>query len=138
MSILSLRHAAWAAMVLMLAACGADAPESAASAPAASPASAPAPTAGAPEATAAVSDVGEQTYKKICSVCHGTPAMGAPVLGNKDDWAPRIAQGKDTLYRHALEGYVGEKGAMPAHGGNPGLDDATVKAAVDYMVAQAR
>lgn len=71
-------------------------------------------------------------------MCHGSPAVGAPVLGNKDDWAPRIAQGKDVLYKHALDGFTGEKGAMPAHGGNPSLDETAIKAAVDYMVSKAQ
>lgn len=71
-------------------------------------------------------------------MCHGSPAAGAPVLGDKADWAPRIAQGNDTLYAHALQGFTGNKGAMPAHGGNPSLDEAAVKAAVDYMVGKAR
>ena len=46
-------------------------------------------------------------------------------------WAPRIAQGKDALYEHALKG----KGVMPAKGGNAALSDADVKASVDYMVS---
>ena len=59
---------------------------------------------------------------------------GAPLPGNKDEWAPRIAQGNDTLYKHAIEGYTGAKGLMPARGGNPKLTDDEVKAAVDFMV----
>jgi cytochrome c5 len=42
----------------------------------------------------------------------------APKPGDKADWGPRIAQGKDTLYKHAIEGFNGAKGAMPARGGN--------------------
>lgn len=64
--------------------------------------------------------------------------MGAPVMGNLEDWAPRIEKGKDTLYQHALEGYAGETGAMPPRGANPKLDDDTIKATVDYMVAQSQ
>ena len=56
--------------------------------------------------------------------------------GNKDDWGPRIAQGKDTLYKHALEGFTGQKGMMPARGGNAALTDDEVKAAVDFMVSK--
>lgn len=128
------------AVVLALAACGA-APETAAPADAAAPVatntdSAPAPVAAAPEPAQA--HPGEQAYQKTCALCHASTAMGAPMLGSKEDWAPRIAQGTEVLYRHALEGYVGEKGAMPERGGNPSLDDATLKAAVDYMVAKAQ
>jgi cytochrome c5 len=63
--------------------------------------------------------------------CHGTGVAGAPKLGDKAAWAPRIKQGKDTLYNHALHG----KGAMPPKGGNASLADDAVKAAVDYMVS---
>ncbi|BAK78382.1 cytochrome c, class I NosC [Pseudogulbenkiania sp. NH8B] len=105
---------------------------------------APAAVASAPAAATAVSSAasvsnagGEKVFKSVCSMCHQTGAAGAPMVGSKEDWAPRIAQGKDTLYKHALEGFTGQKGAMPAHGGNPSLSDAEVKSAVDYMVSKA-
>lgn len=123
--------------VLMLAACG----KSETAAPAEQPASAPAVAAASAPAAQAVAEVsnpaGEKTFKSVCSMCHQSGAAGAPIVGNKDDWSPRIAQGKDTLYKHALEGFSGQKGAMPAKGGNPSLSDADVKAAVDFMVAKA-
>lgn len=101
---------------------------------AATPAAAPAAT------TTAAADpalkAGEDVFKKTCVMCHQTGAAGAPMLGNKGDWQARVAQGKDTLYKHALEGFTGEKGAMPARGGNNALSDADVKAAVDFMVSK--
>ena len=81
---------------------------------------------------------GEAVFKGTCSMCHRTGVMGAPKFGNKDDWAPRIAKGKDTLYDHALHGFKGKKGTMPPKGGKPSLSDADVKAAVDYMVSKAK
>lgn len=81
---------------------------------------------------------GEKTFKGTCAMCHATGAGGAPVLGNKADWAPRIAQGKDTLYKHAVGGFTGKKGMMPPKGANASLSDADVKAAVDYMVSKAK
>lgn len=70
---------------------------------------------------------GEEVYKAVCVTCHGTGAAGAPKVGNKDDWAPRISQGFDTLLKTALSG----KGAMPPRGGtNP--DDVS-----DYEIARA-
>jgi cytochrome c5 len=81
---------------------------------------------------------GEHVYKVTCAMCHGTGAGGAPLFKSKDDWSPRIAQGKDTLYTHALGGFTGAKGTMPAKGGNPSLADADVKAGVDYMVSKAQ
>lgn len=97
-----------------------------------------APAQPAPEAAAAAPNpTGEKVFKSVCFMCHQTGAAGAPVFGNKADWAPRIAKGKPTLYKHALEGFTGNNGTMPPRGANPGLKDDEVKAAVDYMVAKA-
>jgi cytochrome c5 len=89
-------------------------------------------------ATLGAAGTGQDVYTKTCAVCHTAGVAGAPKLGDKADWGPRVAQGKDVLYEHAIKGYTGKKGAMPAKGGNTALADADVKAAVDYMVAQAR
>lgn len=70
---------------------------------------------------------GEEVYKAVCVTCHGTGAAGAPKFGNKDDWAPRISQGFDTLLKTALAG----KGAMPPRGGTS-PDDVS-----DYEIARA-
>lgn len=77
---------------------------------------------------------GEQAFQKICSACHAAGVAGAPKVGDHSAWDARIAQGKDTLYKHAIAGYQGGKGVMPAKGGTSWPDD-TVKAAVDYMVS---
>jgi cytochrome c5 len=77
---------------------------------------------------------GQATYNTACAVCHAAGVAGAPKLGDKAAWAPRIAQGADTLYQHAINGFQGAVGYMPAKGGNASLDDAAVKAAVDHMV----
>ena len=93
------------------------------------------PPAGAPAGDAkAAGGNGKQTYDTVCMACHGTGAAGAPKLGDKAAWGPRIKQGKDALYNSALHG----KGAMPPKGGNAGLADDAVKAAVDYMVSAAQ
>lgn len=121
------------AAVLLLAACGkteAPAPAPAPAPVAAAPAQAPA-AAAAPENT-----VGKSVYGKTCSMCHAAGVAGAPKPGDKADWGPRIAQGKDTLYKHALEGFTGNKGMMPARGGAATLGDDEVKAAVDFMADQ--
>lgn len=89
-----------------------------------------------PPANAAAS--GEQTFKATCSVCHLTGVAGAPKFGDKAAWKDRIAKGKETLYEHALKGFQGNVGFMPAKGGNAALSDADVKAAVDYMVSAAK
>jgi len=81
---------------------------------------------------------GKGTYDKACMACHAAGVAGAPKLGDKAAWGPRIAQGNDTLYGHALKGFQGKKGFMPAKGGNASLADADVKAAVDFMVGKAK
>lgn len=95
---------------------------------AAAPAAAPAPAPAAPSA-------GEGTYKKVCAMCHASGVAGAPVPGKKEQWAERIAQGNDVLYKHAIEGFTGNLGMMPPRGGSASLSDDDVKAAVDHMVA---
>jgi cytochrome c5 len=77
---------------------------------------------------------GTELFQQTCSVCHGAGIAGAPKVGDKAVWAPRIAEGKPTLYEHALHGFQGKSGVMPAKGGRTDLPDALVKQAVDYMV----
>lgn len=90
----------------------------------------------APQPVATVM-TGPQVYNAACIVCHQPGATtGAPTLGDAAAWAPRIAQGKETLYMHALQGYQGEKGFMPPKGGRVDLSDDEIKAAVDYLVEQ--
>jgi cytochrome c5 len=79
---------------------------------------------------AAVPATGEDAFKQVCSACHGTGVNGAPKVGDHAAWGPRIAQGKDTLYAHAISG----KGNMPPKGGT-NWPDATIRMAVDYMVS---
>lgn len=75
---------------------------------------------------------GQQTYDQVCSTCHASGTSGAPKFGDKAAWQPRIKQGKQTLYQHAINGL----GAMPPKGGSANLSDEDVQAAVDYMVAE--
>jgi cytochrome c5 len=79
---------------------------------------------------------GQQVYQASCAVCHGAGIAGAPKLGDKGQWAARIAKGADTLYASAVNGVQGSAGVMPPRGGNPALSDAELRAAVDYMVAR--
>lgn len=73
-------------------------------------------------------------YESNCTACHGFGIAGAPKLGDKDSWAPRITQGSETLYDHAINGFTGEFGIMPPKGGFTDLTDEQVMAIVDYMV----
>ena len=91
-----------------------------------------------PAAHAAPADAGKSTYDASCAACHGAGVAGAPKFGDKADWGPRIAQGNAKLYEHAIKGYQGKKGFMPAKGGNASLKDDAVKASVDYMVSKSK
>lgn len=105
----------------------------------AAPASTPAPAAGAAAPAAASADLtGEQVFGQVCTACHTLGVAGAPKVGDKAAWAPRIAQGADTLHKHALEGYQGKAGYMPPKGGRADLSDQSIMNAVDYMVSQSK
>lgn len=99
--------------------------------PAAAPAATPAPAA-APAATAARS--GEEIYKSTCFACHAAGVAGAPKLGDKALWAPRIATGMDAMMNTVLNG----KNAMPPRGTCANCSDDDLKSAVEYMVSQSQ
>ena len=99
-------------------------------APAESAAEAPvAATTTESSATAAPVD-GGHVYNTYCAICHRAGMNAAPKFGSKPLWAKRIAQGRETVYSHAVNGLRG----MPPRGGFSNLSDEEVVAAVDYMV----
>ena len=75
---------------------------------------------------------GSAVYAATCAACHDKGLAGAPKTGDNDAWAARLAQGYDTVFKHAVEGIR----AMPAKGGNPDLDDLEVARAVVFMTNQ--
>lgn len=77
---------------------------------------------------------GATIYDNLCTGCHTSGAGGAPKLETAA-WTARIAQGSEVMHKHAIEGYTGAAGVMPAKGGNPALTDEQVIASVDWMVA---
>ena len=82
---------------------------------------------------------GKTIFGQLCTTCHSTGAAGAPKITDKAAWAPRVAEGIDTLVKHAIDGYTGPDGNhMPAKGGNPALSDAQVEATVKWMVSQVK
>lgn len=88
----------------------------------------PAPASAAPAAEGGGD--GEAIYSKACVACHSTGVAGAPKVGDKAAWEPRLAQGMDGLVGSALKG----KGAMPPKGGQMSLTDGDIKSAVQYML----
>jgi cytochrome c5 len=81
---------------------------------------------------------GTDLFEQACKACHGPGIGGAPKAGDKAAWGPRIAKGKDILYDHALHGFTGSAGMMPAKGGRTDVPDDVVKQAVDHMVEMAK
>ncbi|PPT47891.1 c-type cytochrome [Xanthomonas arboricola] len=78
---------------------------------------------------------GKTIFDNLCTACHTTGVGKAPTLDHAH-WDARIAQGKDTLYKHAIEGYTGpDGGIMPPKGGNPALTEEQVRATVDWMLS---
>jgi cytochrome c5 len=67
---------------------------------------------------------GATIYNSVCGACHNTGVAGAPKPDDKAAWAPRLATGKEALYKSA----IGGKGAMPPKGGAADLSDAEIKA----------
>jgi cytochrome c5 len=112
----------------------------------AAPAPAAAPAAAAPvvqttvaaaapvAAAAAKSDAAPALYGQVCMACHAAGVAGAPKLGDKAAWAPRLAAGVDGLTASVIKG----KGAMPPKGGAAAASDADIKAVVAYMVASVK
>ena len=84
-------------------------------------------------ATAKGPKTGQEVYDGLCTSCHAAGVSGAPKMGDSGAWGSRIAQGEATLFKHALEGFTGSSGNMPAKGGNPGLSDLEVERAVVFM-----
>jgi len=72
---------------------------------------------------------GEQIYQAQCHKCHATGVGGAPRIGDRAAWIPRVKQGLDVVVRSAIKGH----GGMPARGGMADLTDAEMRNAVVYM-----
>ncbi|HNV08497.1 MAG: c-type cytochrome [Dokdonella sp.] len=81
---------------------------------------------------------GKVIFDSLCNACHVSGAGGSPTMSDKANWAPRVAQGLDTLVKHATEGFTGKSGMMPAKGGNPALSDEQVHATVEWMISQVK
>ena len=72
---------------------------------------------------------GEQVVKEQCAQCHETGKNGAPRIGDRAAWIPRLNTGLDNTVRSAINGH----GGMPPRGGKANLSDAEIRAAIVYM-----
>jgi cytochrome c5 len=73
-------------------------------------------------------------YVNSCSWCHDAGIGGAPITGDKEDWARRTSKGMATVYANAIDGFEGATGIMPAKGSRMDLSDDEIKKIVDFMV----
>ena len=80
-------------------------------------------------------DSGKTVYDSLCFTCHAQGIAGAPKFGDMAVWEAHIEKGRDTNLANAINGFTGSSGIMPPKGGNPGLSDEEIAAAVDYMMA---
>ena len=78
---------------------------------------------------------GKAVYLRHCFACHQAGLAGAPKFGDRDAWAPRIAQGAETMLENVVRGMAP---GMPPRGACPACDDEALEAAVDYLAANAR
>jgi cytochrome c5 len=108
----------------------AQATPTAAASPAPAQSPAPAPATATPAAAAGAVPA---LFTQVCATCHASGVAGAPKVGDKAAWGPRLAQGIDGLTASAIKG----KGAMPPRGGSQ-ASDADIKAVVTYFVSQAK
>ncbi|RMG30271.1 MAG: cytochrome c5 family protein [Gammaproteobacteria bacterium] len=95
------------------------------------PQAAAAPASGSGQGDAAH---GEKIVQGTCFACHGTGAAGAPKIGDRAAWAPRIAQGMEVLLQHATQGYK----AMPPKGTCASCSEQDLRDAITYMVQKSR
>ena len=77
---------------------------------------------------------GKQVYGQYCAICHDNGHLNAPKIGDQAAWAPRIQQGMDVLFVHALNGFED----MPKKGTCNHCTDAEVIAATKYLVQQSK
>jgi len=94
-----------------------------------------APAGAGPTTALPVPANGKELFQQVCQTCHGPGLVGAPKAGDKAAWASAIAEGKSTLYQHAINGFTGTTGTMPPKGGRTDLPDALIKQGVDYMLS---
>lgn len=89
-------------------------------------------------AAAAGPRTGEQVYNAVCTACHGSGVAGAPKLGDKGAWRARLAQGEKMLIQHALNGFQGKTGMMPAKGGCSTCSNDDITNGVKYLISRAK
>lgn len=78
---------------------------------------------------------GKAVYVRHCFACHQSGVAGAPKLGDKEEWAPRLAKGRDALVDNVIQGMTP---GMPPRGACATCTDEALGLAVDYMLVDAQ
>jgi cytochrome c5 len=81
--------------------------------------------------TPAAKGKAQKIYASTCRTCHDSGLLGAPRLGNKDEWAPRVSKGRAVLLDHTINGFQ----KMPPRGGRPSLTSKDLGLVLDYMLS---
>lgn len=82
---------------------------------------------------------GRALWIQTCETCHAYGIADAPIPMQSEEWDFRLKKGRDVLYEHAINGFIGlDYSMMPARGGDENLTDSEVRMAVDYMIFLAR
>lgn len=76
--------------------------------------------------------LGKTIFESKCILCHKNGVAGAPRLGNKPDWAPRIKKKFSLLLKHVTMGYQ----AMPPKGACLECSISDLEIAIRYMLEQ--
>lgn len=76
----------------------------------------------------------EDIFNASCAGCHSTGALNAPKVGDAAAWAPRIAQGVDTMVGHAIAGFNN----MPPKGTCAACTDEEIRAVVEFMADKSK
>ena len=79
-------------------------------------------------------DAGVSVYNSKCIICHGSGVVGAPKIGDKEAWAPRIATGMNAMLANVIKG----KNAMPPKGTCTECSESDLVSAIEYMVSQSQ
>lgn len=88
-----------------------------------------------PAAMSEAAAAGQKIVQTVCASCHLPGLAGAPKIGDKTAWTPRVEKGMDTLVDHAMNGFEGSSGnMMPPRGGEKSLSDEEIKNAVLYLI----
>ena len=82
-------------------------------------------------AEAPVNERAMALWARSCALCHIDGKAGAPRVGQAEEWGPRLAQGRETLLKHTVEGL----NSMPPLGYCMACERDDFLTMIDFMTA---